>query len=266
MGVQRLGLLGGEPLVRRDIGELIDLAKRFDFFLTVNSNLVLYHRQPEVFETVDLVMTSLDGSRKAHQSNRGEKSYDGVIEAIQDLIGRGKQVVAIAVVTEHNLDQVGILLRQAEEIGFEIHFQPQCSDTAIVRGEIPKSLTDQRQREFWADLLKQKKAGRPVASSVHYLIAQSRWRNFRISSYRDPETRCAAGRGFLYVDPQGNAYPCAYTKGKTEPVNLLVEDWSATFQGTPCTRCNVGPMLEFNLLFEKPLSSSLAALRYLARS
>lgn len=262
MGVIRLGLLGGEPLVRKDIGQMIDMGKEMGFYVSLNTNLVLYARMPAIFDAVDLVFTSLDGDAETHRKNRGERSYDGVLEAIEDLVKRGKPVIAIAVVTEHNLDQPAILLRQAEELGFKVHFQPQCTDTAIVRGEIAEDLTDAKLRQFWADLLEQKKAGRPIASSAAYLAVQSRWESFRVSSYQDPATRCAAGRGFFYIDPQGNAYPCAYTKGKTKAVNLLKEDWPSAFPGTtPCTRCNVGPMLEFNLLFNKPVTSSLGALQ-----
>jgi MoaA/NifB/PqqE/SkfB family radical SAM enzyme len=260
MGVIRLGLLGGEPLVRKDIGQMLAMGKDLGFYVSLNTNLVLYERMPAIFDSVDLVLTSLDGDAETHRKNRGARSYDGVLEAIEALVGRGKPVVAIAVVTEHNLDQPEILLRQAEELGFKLHFQPQCTNTAIVRGDIPEDLTDTKLRQFWADLLEQKKAGRPIASSAAYLAVQSRWQSFRVSSYQDPTTRCAAGHGFLYIDPQGNAYPCAYTKRKAKPINLLEEDWRSAFPGTtPCTRCNVGPMLEFNLLFEKPVSASLGA-------
>ena len=37
MGVRRLGLAGGEPLLRRDLGEIIARAKRRGFFVSVNS-------------------------------------------------------------------------------------------------------------------------------------------------------------------------------------------------------------------------------------
>ena len=262
MGAQRLGLVGGEPLARKDIAEMIAMAKRMGFYVSVNTNLVLYDRKPEVFDEVDLVFTSLDGDADVHTRNRGEGSYDGVLEAIAALVDRGKPVIAITVVTEHNLDQADGLLRQAEGLGFTLHFQPQCTDTDIVRGEIPGDLTNERLRRFWAELLELKKAGRPIASSSHYLAVQSRWRDFRVSAYHDPAHRCAAGRGFLYVDPQGRAYPCAFTKGKAKPIDLLAEDWQQAFPGTtPCTRCNVGPMLEFKLLYERPLPAGLDALR-----
>jgi len=262
MGVSRLGLVGGEPLVRKDIREIVSLAKERHFFVTFNSNLVLYRRRPEVFDDVDLVFTSLDGDEEAHCAQRGAHAYDGVLDAIEALISRGKPVVAIQVVQKPDIEQTEGLLQLAERLGFQMHFQPQCVDTAIVRGALPESVTSEALRDHWAALLEWKRAGRPIASSAKYLAVQSRWRDFRVSAMLDPSARCAAGRGFLYIDPLGDAYPCAFTKGKTEPINLLEQDWRRAFTGaTPCTVCNVGPMLEFNLLFQNPLSASLEALR-----
>src|SRR5450759_2258193 len=39
MGVRRLGVVGGEPLVRKDIGEILCLARRRGFFISVSTNL-----------------------------------------------------------------------------------------------------------------------------------------------------------------------------------------------------------------------------------
>ena len=105
LGVRRLGLAGGEPLIRRDIGELVDLAKSFGFFVTMNTNLVLYERRAEVFEDVDVVFTSLDGDAQTHLARRGEKSLDGVMDAIADLRRRHKPVVAIMVVGAGDFEQ-----------------------------------------------------------------------------------------------------------------------------------------------------------------
>ena len=265
LGVSRLGIVGGEPLIKKDIGELVKEAKQRGFYITFNSNLTQYHRKPEVFEDVDLVFTSLDGDAETHQAHRGAKSYDGVLEAIDDLVARGLPVVAICVVGEANAEQAEGLIQQAERGGFKIHFQPQCLDTEIVRGELDASVRSEDLRKFWAGLVEQKKAGRPLASSAAYLKAQASWDDFRVSAYTSPGVKCAAGRGFLYVDPQGFAYPCAFTKGQTPGINLLEEDWRTAFSGeTPCNVCNVGPMMEFNLLFDKPLSASLEALSRIA--
>jgi len=261
-GVKRLGLSGGEPMVRKDLGEIVRSAKNHGFRVTLNSNLLLLGRCRERVREVDLFFTSLDGDREAHEAARGEGSYDGVLESIGELVAERRPVVAICVVAEHSIDQAEHLLDVAKRVGFRIHFQPRCSDTAIVRGTIAKDLSSERQRAFWTHLRVLKEQGRPVASSGPYLEVLSDWADFNISSIADPAARCAASRGFLYVDPQGLAYPCAYTKGRAPAVDLLGDDWkSAVGRETPCTRCSVGPHLEFNLLYHKPIRTGLSLFR-----
>lgn len=256
MGVRRLGLAGGEPMMRADIGEIIGLAKRRRFFVTVNSNLTLYDRHPERLAQADLIYTSLDGDAAAHIAARGERAYDGVMAGIAQLIKDGKPVIAICVVTEHSLTQVDGLLRQAEAGGFRMHFQPQCVDTDIVRGEI--AVASERLRAFWRDLLAQKRAGRPIVSSTPYLEFLAGWEDFSVSAYHDPAARCPAGHGYLYVDPLGKAYACAYTKKKMDAVDLLAQDWRTAWdRQTPCNTCTVGPMLEFNMLYKRPFAAAL---------
>ncbi|MGH7788016.1 MAG: radical SAM protein [Candidatus Binatia bacterium] len=256
MGVRRLGLAGGEPMMRADIGDIIGLAKRQRFFVTVNSNLTLYDRHPERLALADLIYTSLDGDAAAHIAARGERAYDGVMAGIAQLIKNGKPVIAICVVTEHSLTQVDGLLRQAEAGGFRMHFQPQCVDTDVVRGEV--AVASERLRAFWRDLLEQKRAGRPIVSSTPYLEFLAGWEDFSISAYHDPAARCPAGHGYLYVDPLGKAYACAYTKKKMDAVDLLAQDWRTAWdRQTPCNTCTVGPMLEFNMLYKRPFAAAL---------
>jgi len=260
-GIQRLGLAGGEPMVRDDLPEIIALAKTHGFFVSVNSNLTLHHRYPERLARADVLYTSLDGPPAAHEAARGSGAQDGVLAAIAE-IAPAKPLIAICVVTEHSIGHVDWLLEQAEQLGFRLHFQPQCVDTEIVRGSVSPALTDDRLRAFWSDLLARKRRGSPIVSSTPYLEYLARWDDFTVSALLDSGARCAAGRGYLYVDPLGNAYPCAYTKGKTAPVNLLSDAWDAAWnRETPCTRCTVGPMLEFNMLFQRPVAAVLDGLR-----
>ena len=262
MGVRRLGLAGGEPMMRKDIGEIVGMAKDRGFWVSINSNLTLYDRHPERLHLADLVYTSIDGDRTAHEAARGEGSYEGVLAGIADLVRVGKPVIAICVVTEHSLGQADAILRLAETTGFRVHFQPQCTDTDIVRGQVPASVANEEFRAFWRTLLDEKQRGRPIVSSTAFLEFLAGWEDFAVSAVDAPGERCAAGHGFFYVDPLGRAYPCAYTKGKTAPVDLLATDWRTAWdRATPCNRCIVGPMLEFNLLFQRPLAAAVETAR-----
>ena len=262
MGIRRLGLAGGEPMLRADLDEIIALAKGEGFFVTLNSNLTLFHRHPERLARADVVYTSLDGDAAAHGAARGAHAFDGVLDAIARLVASGKPVIAICVVTEHSIDQVDAVLAHAERLGFRMHFQPQCVDTDVVRGSVSPALSNERLRAFWRRLLDEKRRGRPIVSSTPYLEFLSAWDDFAVSAYRAPTMRCAAGVGYLYVDPLGRAFACAYTKGKMQSVDLLADDWRVAWdRETPCTTCSVGPMLEFNMLFRRPLAAALEGLR-----
>src|SRR5262245_58399993 len=76
LGVRRLGLAGGEPMMRRDIADIVAMGKARGFFVAVNSNLTLYDRHPERLAQVDLVYTSVDGDAAAHVAARGEGSHE----------------------------------------------------------------------------------------------------------------------------------------------------------------------------------------------
>jgi len=260
LGVVRLGLAGGEPLVRDDIGQIVALAKTQGFWLSLNTNLNLYRRHAALFDHVGLVFTSLDGTFAHHREARGDKSLDGTLEAIRDLRERRVPVVAICVVDAHNIDDADLLLEHAAQLDIRIHFQPRCTDTEIVRGEYAEDLDNERLRAFWRRLRERRAANGRIASTALYLEHLADWADFRRSAVAAEGTRCAAGVGFFYIDPQGNAFPCAYTKGKVPAINLLRDEWRApTPGGTPCTDCAVGPMVEFNTLFRRPLRAAIGA-------
>lgn len=263
MGVMRLGILGGEPLYRRDILDILALASAQGFFISLNTNLLLYDKFKNDLGSVGHFFTSLDGTPEKHEANRGPQSYEKILRAIRDLKQRGKEVTAICVVTDPDRTTADHLIALAEKERIQIHFQPECYDTEIVLRTAEDTLDQKATSEFWTYLAKRKKQGAPIASSASYLSYIAKWEDYRASSVLDMGTRCAAGRGFLFVDSTGHAYPCAYTKGKTEGINLLEQEWQTAFTGqTPCTKCIVGPMLEFNLLFQKPVRSALSALKH----
>lgn len=256
MGVKRLGLLGGEPLIRKDIGEIIALAKAKGFFVSMNSNLLLYKKRKDELKDVDFWFTSIDGPPEIHIGNRGQQNIDYIFQAIRDIRQQQKKVIAICVVTRPEKAIADYLIDMAARENIEIHFQPECYDTEIVQRSAPKNQKQGDIVDFWKYVLSLKESGAPISSSVPYLKYILQWNDYSISSYYDAESRCAAGRGFLFIDTEGVAYPCAYTKGKMKGISLLTHDWQKGFdKKTPCTQCIVGPMLEFNVLFKNPVAA-----------
>ncbi|MGE0636384.1 MAG: radical SAM protein [Bacteroidia bacterium] len=263
MGVLRLGIFGGEPMVRKDIGEIVHLAKKYDFFISLNSNLLLYDRFKDELDPVDYFFTSLDGTPEKHFANRGKHNYNTILTSIREIVKRGQKVTAICVVTEPDMDSVEYLLDLAVRENIDIHFQAECYDAEKAGRSADENMGQQEVRNFWLNLLEKKKQGAPITSSAAYLNYVSKWSDYKSTTMYDPNVSCAAGKGFLFVESSGYAYPCAYIKGQdgVEGINLLQDEWSEKFNSnTPCTKCIVGPLLEFNLLFHKPISAAMAAL------
>src|SRR5262249_27562802 len=151
------------------------LAKSYGFWVSMNTNLNLYAQYQPVFDDVRLVFTSLDGTPGHHRLARGKKALDGTLEAIRDLRARRIAVVGICVVDVHNLDDADYLLEQAGELNIRMHFQPRCTDTAIVRGHYAEDLDNQRLRAFWQRLRDRRALGAPIASTGLYLDHLARW-------------------------------------------------------------------------------------------
>jgi len=260
MGVIRLGLLGGEPLVRKDIGEIVALASDMKFFVSMNTNLLLYKKYEAVLGPVDYYFTSLDGTPEKHIANRGNHSYSRILDAIRSIVDKGKRVTAICVVTDPDYEAVDYLLALAREEKIDIHFQPECYDAENTKRSAPSSLENNAMRNFWRYVKEQKSKGAPITSSFGYLNYLIGWGDYSHTAVYDPTAKCAAGLGYIFIDSSGFTFPCPYTKGNVEGVNLLTTDWAKGFNPkTPCTKCIVGPMLEFNLLFDKPVQSMAGA-------
>jgi MoaA/NifB/PqqE/SkfB family radical SAM enzyme len=257
MKIVRLGIVGGEPLLRKDIGKVIEIGRALGFYLTMNTNLLLYEKRERDLEGVRLFFTSLDGRKEIHEKNRGKGSFDGVITAISRIRSRGIPVIPICVVTLSNLNEVEFLLALAKELKVKIHFQPQCVDGEITRGFIPSGYNETF-RSFWKNLVEEKKRGSPIASSLPYLQWIAQWEDYTVTARFHPNARCSAGIEFLYIDHLGYGYPCPYLKGKVRGIHLLKEDLPPSFsKNLPCSTCIVGPMVEFNLLHSKPIPTLL---------
>lgn len=258
MGVKRLGLLGGEPLYRNDIIEIIDLAKNYNFFISLNSNLLMYNKFKNQLQNVDYFFTSIDGRPETHIKNRGMQSFDKIINSIEDIRDKGKTVTAICVINNQEKEDIDYLIELSNRLNIQVHFQPECYETDIVRNSHIENIDKNNLLYIWSYILKLKQNKAPIASSEIYIKKIIEWDNYNVSAFLEDKSRCSAGRGFLFVDSSGKAFPCAYTKGKVDGISLLDKNWEDSFQkATPCTTCIVGPMLEFNLLFDHPVKNSI---------
>lgn len=93
IGVNRLDFTGGEPLVRKDLKELIKCSKDNNINTIVTTNtLLLNDENIEWLKLADLVQISIDGPESIHNFQRNANVYNKTIENIAKLKNAGCKI------------------------------------------------------------------------------------------------------------------------------------------------------------------------------
>lgn len=108
LGVKVIDFTGGEPLLHRQIDELLALAKSHGFITTLTTNGLLYPKWANrIAGLVDMLHFSLDyGSAEKHDKARGVACFDKVMESIEVALSLGERPDLLFTAFEENLDEI----------------------------------------------------------------------------------------------------------------------------------------------------------------
>lgn len=108
LGVRVIDFTGGEPLLHRQLPELLAEAKRQGFITTVTTNGLLYPKQADSLRgLIDMLHFSLDSpDADEHDKGRGVRCFDKVMESIGIARHLGERPDILFTVFEHNIDQI----------------------------------------------------------------------------------------------------------------------------------------------------------------
>ncbi len=108
LGVKVIDFTGGEPLLHRQLPEILALAREQGFITTVTTNGLLYPRRAAALAgLVDMLHFSLDAyDREQHDTLRGVKCYDAVLQSIDVALELGERPDILFTAFTHNLDQI----------------------------------------------------------------------------------------------------------------------------------------------------------------
>ena len=212
-GLGRVSLIGGEPLLRPDLGAIIRHLKSRGVHTAMNTNGWLVAQRIEEVALLDLVCVTLDGPREVHDAQRHEGSYDRVLAALELLQSRGVPVVTMTVLTPRGASSVDHVLEVASRMGFKAYFQLEHDAGCDVYAPIAPRLRDASVQEIAQRLLDLKKQGLPVGNSTTILAAQ------RTQRYLGTCADCWAGDFYGYVLSDGTVAPCLLTQWQVPRAN-----------------------------------------------
>ena len=123
LGVLQLHLSGGEPLLRRDLLQIIARAHELGFYTNlITSALSLTSARAEQLKAagLDHVQISIQAADQVHSDRiAGTPSYQQKVAAARIVKELGFPLTLNVVLHRHNIDQVAAILALAEELGAE---------------------------------------------------------------------------------------------------------------------------------------------------
>lgn len=130
IGINRLDFTGGEPLIRKDLKELIQCAKQNNINTIVTTNTILLNEENiETLKLADLVQISIDGPEKVHNNQRQNEVFNKTIENIKKLKESGCKIRLNSFIYNSNKQYVDYLINLSKELGVFSHlfiiFTPQ---------------------------------------------------------------------------------------------------------------------------------------------
>ena len=263
LGCLRLTLLGGEPLLRADLGLLIAHARHRNMRCVVVSNGLLVPRRMELLREVDTLVLSLDAPGPANDAVRGDGVFAAVQNAIDAARHQGLRLKLNAVMSAPTAPYLDELIAFAERQDLHLTVSVVRSgapdlwrDAASIRSD------DEAISRLFARLAELARTNpRLLFSPATYEYAAG-WGDYGRDRFEadelpadDPRRRhaprCQAGRAYLSIDADGTVYPCTLTFKRISGGNAATDGVAAAWRalhGHSCVACYTPCLVEQNFV------------------
>ncbi len=243
-GTLAISFTGGEPLMREDMGKIIDYVHARGVETKINSNGSLVKNRIEDLKHLDRLHLSLEGPPEIHDAIRGEGAYKEIEEAVEAAASNGIKINFATVLTKTNLASVDFLVKQARQNHCQVIFQPATQKR--LGGDDPNELVPEK-RAYQAvieDLMHRKKKGETaIGNSMACLRHLYCWPDAK-------RIRCASGRISCRIEPEGSVLYCSREEFSFSPKNCRTAPFEEAFkhlQPVNCRHCWCAGRIELSL-------------------
>ncbi|HEY2515442.1 MAG TPA: radical SAM protein [Polyangiaceae bacterium] len=259
LGVFGIDVTGGEPLLYRNLIEMLTLAKQMRFMTSVTTNGMLYPKFAErLVGKVDALLFSIDSTDPAeHDRIRAMKSFHLAMEALS-VARKLKQPLYIShVVTNESFDKVDEMIRFAKEQRAILYLNP-CFSFFGNEGIAPEKAA-QLTKYF----------GKPGV-----IIDRAQLRLITGGGNHVSDPVCRAVSSTVVISPENKLLlPCYHFKDKSLPIendlyglytkNAEVQE-AKRMEGrySFCEGCSVYCYMRSSLFWRYPVDSFLLAAHY----
>ncbi len=245
LGTKRVTILGGEPLIRDDIGEIIDRIKKHKISCSLTTNGRLLEKRKYILSKIDQISISIDGDKRVNDAYRGEGSWDAAVKAIKIARLNNTPVQLMSTVTDLSDYRLEYVMDLAERYNCFVDpsflspfFDNQGS--AVVRREDP----GENKCKLLLDHFLNNHNPRMVVSPEVLKYIRNwpfSYGTFRVARNRIPDKfktiKCWAGRFFASVESNGDLFPCCLPRPDYTPVNVFKLGFREAWKIMPESNC-----------------------------
>jgi len=181
LGTEWFRLLGGEPLLRKDLPVLIEyiVDKKTRIAELITNGIILEKMLPELTK-LKFVGISLEGNRENHEMVRGPGSFDKTIRAIEKCVATGKYVRIHMVLNTYNIrpDNIDFMINFCRSNNIVFDFCRLMVNPYYQPTEIPEYyyIPEETARNFYKTMLKRKiEENIPISNSIEALQKLIDW-------------------------------------------------------------------------------------------
>jgi len=255
-GVRRITILGGEPLLYKGIGDVVDRLNQKKISCSILTNGTLVPDKIEVLRGVDEVGLSIDGCQEVHDSIRGPGNFNELLRAIDSVKKIKKSIVLTYTIFSENINQLEYVLEFARK--HRVYLTVNLAHGRIDEEKsIPVSKADNEScREALRKIIEYKRKGYPVFRTYRTLKDMLAWPDYGIDgSMVKPVSGfpiCRFGQFAACVTADGTLYPCFLGTESRQGRNILKngfeEAWKHCRTIEHCRYCHVPCFIEYNAL------------------
>jgi len=264
-GTRWVNILGGEPLMRKDIGDIVKYAKKKHMYVELATNGWFIKNNIDVLKKVDHLFVSIDGDRKTCDITRGKGTYDKVIEGITLLNENNIRFRLHAVLTKYSRDSFEHMLMLSKKYNAPVNF----SEPGMVPGKKHLLLSEPEVVEFYKKVQEYKKKGYQISSpwiALKYLISFPKKDDDLVYETDPPEIKkqvypCYMKHRNCFVDVEGGFYACGRMWGKG--LNIYKDGFDKCWEylkNLPCYACRNMGAIEQSLVLNMNSKAILNAL------
>lgn len=216
LGVKVIDFTGGEPLLHRQLPDLLAMAKGMGFITTVTTNTLLYPKMADrLAGLIDMLHFSLDSAdEEAHNASRGVECFAHLLQSIDIAQSLGERPDILFTVTDQNVSEIAQVYTQfVEKRGMHLILNPIFTYNGV--GEEMDIATINQLRKW--------------AKHPNVYLNES-FLDLRVAGGNATKNPiCKAGSTTIVISPENElVLPCYHLGIKSLPIeNALFELWNS---------------------------------------